>query len=93
MKRIYQGILIVLLVLAGAGSMPSGLGGVFLLLAFFVAPTKVLSKLMSDPVIRIVWILGLLVYLMFLPMEDVSRAGENMGWFLWPLWQGVQSVF
>lgn len=91
--RILQGIYLAFLIVAGIGSMPSVFGMTLLMMAVFATPGKMRTWLLEDKVMRAIWSILLIFYFSYLPTEDVSMAGKNMGRFLLRLWETIQCLF
>ena len=86
-----RGILIFLLI-AGVGSMPSVMGMLFLMMAVYITPGQMRASLLEDKIMRIVWIAFLIFYFSYLPSADIETAGKNMGTFLYWIWKGLQML-
>jgi len=81
------------LLFAGIGSMPSVLGMLFLMLAVFVAPRKILNWWMEDWWNRALSIAALLIYMGTIPAWDTHLAAGNIGKFVQWILEGICTVF
>ena len=86
MKKGFQHIGFLILILLGIGQLPSMVGRGFLSLALLVFPNpKVqcfVEQMLTNLCKRWFWFTLFFLYLRFLPLEEIQLAGENMGRFL-----------